>query len=134
MPDTLKTLFKRIQEGMEGVADAVLGDRAERLLDEEIRTIDDTLHGARGEHAAAKARRVANEQHQAAITIRIGEAEARVEALLKQGRATQARTAADQVVRLEAERSQRMHEGHELAAQERTAETSGVLDVREVKG
>ena len=33
MPDTLKTLFKRIQEGMEGVADAVLGDRAERLLD-----------------------------------------------------------------------------------------------------
>lgn len=119
MPDTLKTLFKRIQEGMEGVADAVLGDRAERLLDEEIRTIDDALHGARGEHAAAKARRVANEQHQAAITTRIGEAEARVEALLKQGRATQARTAADQVVRLEAERSQRVHEGHELAAQER---------------
>ena len=58
MPDTLKTLFKRIQEGMEGVADAVLGDRAERLLDEEIRAIDDALHGARGEHAAAKARLV----------------------------------------------------------------------------
>ncbi|WP_313495905.1 PspA/IM30 family protein [Pseudoxanthomonas mexicana] len=119
MPDTLKTLFKRIQEGMEGVADAVLGDRAERLLDEEIRAIDYALHGARGEHAAAKARRVANEQHQAAITARIGEAEARVETALKQGRATQARTAADQVVHLEAERSQRMHEGHVLGTQER---------------
>ena len=119
MPDTLKTLFKRIQEGMEGVADAVLGDRAERLLDEEIRAIDDALHGARGEHAAAKARRVANEQHQAAITARIGEAEARVETALKQGRVTQARTAADQVVHLEAERSQRMHEGHVLGTQER---------------
>ena len=119
MPDTLKTLFKRIQEGMEGGADAVLGDRAERLLDEEIRAIDDALHGARGEHAAAKARRVANEQHQAAITARIGEAEARVETALKQGRVTQARTAADQVVHLEAERCQRMHEGHVLGTQER---------------
>lgn len=119
MPDTLKTLFKRIQEGMEGVADAVLGDRAERLLDEEIRATDDALHDARGEHAAAKARRVANEQHQSAITARIGETEARVEASLKQGRATQARTTADQVVRLEAERSQRMQEGQALAAQER---------------
>ena len=44
MPDTLKTLFKRIQEGMEGLAGAVIGDRAERLLDEEIRAVDDALH------------------------------------------------------------------------------------------
>jgi phage shock protein A len=119
MPDTLKTLFKRIQEGMEGIAGAVMGDRAERLLDEEIRTIDDALHGARGEHAAAKARRVANEQHQAALAARIGEIEAKVESALRQGRATQARMAADDVVRLQAERSQRIEEGHELAAHER---------------
>ena len=57
MPDALKSLFKRIQDGMEGVADAVLGERAERLLDSEIRTVDDGLHAARGDHAAAKARR-----------------------------------------------------------------------------
>jgi phage shock protein A len=119
MPDTLKTLFKRIQEGMEGIAGAVMGDRAERLLDEEIRTIDDALHGARGEHAAAKARRVANEQHQAALAARIGEIEAKVESALRQGRATQARTAADDVVRLQAERGQRIEEGHELATHER---------------
>lgn len=119
MPDTLKTLFKRIQEGMEGLAGAVMGDRAERLLDEEIRTIDDALHGARGEYAAAKARRVANEQQQVALTTRIGETEARVEAALRQGRATQARTAADDVVRLQTERSRRVVEGQDLATQER---------------
>ena len=119
MPDTLKTLFKRIQEGMEGLAGAVMGDRAERLLDEEIRAIDDALHGARGEHAAAKAPRVANEQHLAAQAPRIGELEAKVESALRQGRATQARTAADDVVRLQAERAQRMEEGHDLATQER---------------
>ncbi|WP_296282161.1 PspA/IM30 family protein [Pseudoxanthomonas sp.] len=119
MPDTLKTLFKRIQEGMEGLAGAVMGDRAERLLDEEIRAVDDALHGARGEHAAAKARRVANEQHQAALATRIGETEAKVESALRQGRTTQARAAADDVVRLQAQRSQRLEEGHELAAQER---------------
>ena len=119
MPDTLKTLFKRIQDGMEGLAGAVMGDRAERLLDEEIRAVDDALHGARGEHAAAKARRVANEQHQAALATRIGETEAKVESALRQGRATQARAAADDVVRLQAQRSQRTEEGHDLAAQER---------------
>lgn len=119
MPDTLKTLFKRIQEGMEGLAGAVMGDRAERLLDEEIRAIDDALHGARLEHAAAKARRVANEQHQTALTARIGETEAKVESALRQGRATQARTTADSVVHLQAERSQRMEEGQDLLIHER---------------
>ncbi|MBD9470498.1 PspA/IM30 family protein [Pseudoxanthomonas sp. PXM01] len=119
MPDTLKTLFKRIQEGMEGLAGAVMGDRAERLLDEEIRTIDDALHGARGEHATAKARRVANEQHQAALAVRIGETEAKVETALRQGRATQARAAADDVVRQQAERSQRAEEGQDLTVHER---------------
>ncbi|WAC62126.1 PspA/IM30 family protein [Pseudoxanthomonas sp. SL93] len=119
MPDTLKTLFKRIQEGMEGLAGSVMGDRAERLLDEEIRTIDDALHATRGEHAAAKARRVASEQHQANLVARIGEVEAKVETALRQGRATQARKAADEVVHLQAERSQRVAEGQELAMQER---------------
>ena len=119
MPDTLKTLFKRIQEGMEGLAGAVMGDRAERLLDEEIRAVDDALHGARGEHAAAKARRVASEQHQAALAARIGEMEAKVEAALRQSRATQARKAADEVVQLQAERRQRAAESQQLATQER---------------
>lgn len=119
MPDTLKTLFKRIQEGMEGLADAVMGDRAERLLDGEIRAVDDALHEARGQHAAAKARRIANEQRQAVLTSQMGEAEATVDAALRQDRLAQARTAADEVVRLETERSERMEEAQRLAALER---------------
>lgn len=119
MPDTLKTLFKRIQEGMDGVAGAVMGDRAERLLDAEIRSIDDALHTARGEYAAAKARRIANEQHQAALSTRIVEAEARVEAALRQDRTTQARHAADEVVRLQAERDACAGEAQELQSHER---------------
>lgn len=119
MPDTLKTLFKRIQEGMEGLAGAVLGDRAERLLDEEIRAVDDALHAARAEHAAAKARRIAGERHQAALAADIAEAEAKVEAALRQDRTAQARAAADDVVRLQARRGERAAEGRELAAQER---------------
>ena len=51
MPDTLKTLFRRIQEGMEGLTDAILGDRAERLLDQEIRAIDDALRNGRDDLA-----------------------------------------------------------------------------------
>jgi phage shock protein A len=118
MPDTLKSLFKRIQEGMEGVADAVLGERAERLLDGEIRSVDDGLHAARGEHAAAKARRIANEQRQAALAADIATLEAKVESALRQRRTTQAHAAATDVVRLQDHREELMGQGRDLAAQE----------------
>lgn len=118
MPDTLKKLFRRIQEGMEGIADAVLGDRAERLLDEEIRTVDDALHSARAEHAAAKARRIANDHRLAESKSRIAETEARVESLLRQRRTGQARTAAADVVRQQDARDELDAQGKELLAQE----------------
>lgn len=118
MPETLKLLFKRIQDGMEGLADAVLGERAERLLDDEIRTVDDALHRAHGEHAAAKARRIANEQHLAASTAQLATAEARVESALRQRRTQQARTAAEQVVRLQEQRDEWIRHARDLAAQE----------------
>ena len=118
MPDALKCLFKRIQDGMEGVADAVLGERAERLLDSEIRTVDDGLHAARGDHAAAKARRIANEQRQAELAADIATAEAKVESALRQRRATQAHAAATDVVRLQARRDELVAQGRDLAAQE----------------
>ena len=50
-----RKLFQSIQDDIEGLGDAVFGDRAERLLDEEIRGVDELLHNTRGEHAAAKA-------------------------------------------------------------------------------
>lgn len=118
MPETLKLLFKRIQDGMEGLADAVLGERAERLLDDEIRTVDDALHRARGEHAAAKARRIANEQHLAASTAQLATAEARVESALRQRRTQQARAAAEQVVRLQERREEWIRQARVLATQE----------------
>jgi phage shock protein A len=118
MPDALKSLFKRIQEGMEGVADAVLGERAERLLDGEIRAVDDSLHAARGEHAAAKARRIANEQRQAELAADIATTEAKVESALRQRRATQAHAAANDVVRLQDRREELIVQGRDLAAQE----------------
>jgi phage shock protein A len=118
MPDALKSLFKRIQDGMEGVADAVLGERTERLLDGEIRTVDDGLHAARGDHAAAKARRIANEQRQVELAADIATAEAKVESALRQRRTTQAHTAATDVVRLQERRDDMVAQGRELAAQE----------------
>jgi len=118
MPDALKSLFKRIQDGMEGVADAVLGERAERLLDSEIRTVDDGLHAARGDHAAAKARRIANEQRQAELAADIATTEAKVESALRQRRTSQAHAAATDVVRLQERRDELMAQGRDLAAQE----------------
>lgn len=118
MPETLKLLFKRIQDGMEGLADAVLGERAERLLDDEIRTVDDALHQARGEHAAAKARRIANEQHLAASTAQLAAFEARVESALRQRRTGQARATAEQVVQLQEQRNERNRQASVLASQE----------------
>ncbi len=118
MPETLKILFKRIQEGMEGLADAVLGERAERLLDNEIRTVDDALHQARGEHAAVKARRIASEQHLAASNAELATAEARVDAALRQRRAQQARAAAEQVVRLQERREDWIRQSRLLVTQE----------------
>ena len=48
-----RKLFQSIQDDIEGLGDAVLGDRTERLLDDEIRGVDERLHDARNRHAAA---------------------------------------------------------------------------------
>jgi len=115
MADPLKKLFKHIQEGMEGLADAVLGERAERLLEDEISAIDDELHRARGEHAAAKARRIANDLHQAALGEQLLATEAKVESALRGRRTQQARAAAEQVVKVEVQRNEKLSQGRELA-------------------
>ena len=98
-----RKLFQSIQDDIEGLGDAVFGDRAERLLDEEIRGVDELLHNARGEHAAAKARRIDAQLHAQQTKTDIRDAEAEVEAQLKRRRSSAARDAAGEVVRLQAQ-------------------------------
>lgn len=97
-----RRLFQSIQDDIEGVGEAVFGDRAERLLDGEIREVDDLLHRTRGEHAAAKARRIDAQQQVQHVKAGIREAEAEVEAQLKRRRGTAARSAAAEVVGMQA--------------------------------
>lgn len=97
-----RRLFQSIQDDIEGIGEAVFGDRAERLLDDEIREVDDLLHRTRGEHAAAKARRIDAQQQGQQLKAGIREAEADVEAQLKRRRSTAARAAAVEVVGLQA--------------------------------
>ena len=98
-----RTLFQSIQDDIEGVGNAVFGDRAERLLDEEIREVDELLHRARNEHAATKARRIDGQQRAQQSKHDLRDAETEVEAQLKRRRTTAARDAAAKVVRLQAQ-------------------------------
>lgn len=118
MPDSLKILFRRIQGGMEGLADALLGDRAERLLDEDIRDLDDALYTARGQHAAAKAQRIANDQHLATVKADISRCEADIDTALRRRQASRARTLALDVVRLQNERVERVDVSVDLSGRE----------------
>lgn len=96
-----RRLFQSVQDDIEGLGDAVFGDRAERLLDAEIREVDELLHRSRGEHAAARARRIDARLQAQRLKGEVGAAEAEVEAQLKRRRATAARAAATEVVHLQ---------------------------------
>lgn len=61
MSDTLKSLFKRIQQGVGDFEDALHGDRIERLLDQEIRDTDQALYQARNDANSIKAQRITAE-------------------------------------------------------------------------
>lgn len=97
-----RRLFQSIQDDIEGIGEAVFGDRAERLLDDEIREVDDLLHRTRNEYASAKAQRIDRQQQVQQLKVAIREAEADVEAQLKRRRSTAARAAAGEVVHLRA--------------------------------
>lgn len=58
MSDTLKKLFKRFQQGVGDLEDALQGDRAERLLDQDIRDTDQALYQARNDANGLKALRI----------------------------------------------------------------------------
>ncbi|QIL19372.1 PspA/IM30 family protein [Thermomonas sp. HDW16] len=113
-----RKLFQSIQDDIEGVGNAVFGDRAERLLDEEIREVDELLHNTRNEHAAAKARRIDTQQRAQQLKAEIRETEAAVEAQLKRRRTTAARDAAGEVVRLHAQLADMQADAAEMELQE----------------
>lgn len=77
MSDALKGLFKRIQQGVGDLEDALHGDRVERLLDQEIRDTDQALYQARNDANGVKALRIAAET--AADTERVRAAALRAE-------------------------------------------------------
>lgn len=113
-----RKLFQSVQDDIEGLGDAVFGDRAERLLDEEIRGVDELLHTTRGEHATAKARRIDAQQHAQRSKAAVREAEAEVEAQLKRRRNAAAREAAGEVVRLQSQLAEMLADATAMEAQE----------------
>ena len=113
-----RKLFQSIQDDIDGLGDAVFGDRTERLLDDEIRGVDERLHDARNRHAAAKARRIDAQQHAQQLKLGIRDAEAEVEAQLKRRRTSAARDAAGIVVRLQARLAELQADANEMDAQE----------------
>ena len=113
-----RKLFQSIQDDIEGLGDAVFGDRTERLLDDEIRGVDERLHDARNRHAAAKARRIDAQQHAQQLKGDLRDAEAEVEAQLKRRRTSAARDAAGIVVRLQAQLAELQADASEMDAQE----------------
>ena len=113
-----RKLFQSIQDDIEGLGDAVLGDRNDRLLDDEIRGVDERLHDARNRHAAAKARRIDAQQHAQQLKGDLRDAEAEVEAQLKRRRTSAARDAAGIVVRLQARLAELQADANEMDAQE----------------
>jgi len=97
MTDALRKIFRRLQDGVGELGDALLGDRAERALDLEIRDIDQALHAARDDAAEIKARRVRAGDLAAESRQARGQLEDEVAALLRRRRKTAAR---EQAVRL----------------------------------
>lgn len=91
MPDTLKKVFKRIQDGVGELGDALLGDRIERALDQDIRDVDQALHVARNDAAAIKAGRIRVQQAAQESTLALAQLEGEISALLRRRRKTAAR-------------------------------------------
>lgn len=113
-----RRLFQSIQDDIEGLGDAVFGDRTERLLDDEIRGVDELLHNTRNEYAAAKARRIDAQQRAQRLKADVRAAEAIVEAQLKRRRRTAAREAAAHVVCLQAQLVEMQVDATEMEVQE----------------
>jgi len=98
VPDALKKVFKRIQEGVGELGDALLGDRIERAFDQDIRDVDQALRMARDDAASIKARRIRAEELAQETRSSLGQLEGEVSTLLRQRRKSAAREKAGLLV------------------------------------
>lgn len=102
MNHPLKKLLSTLRGNVEEIGNAVLGNKALRLLDEDIRQADLALHRTRQEADAAKARRIHAEDVASKSQAKLREQEAVVATHLADGRPGLARRAAQKVVEIEA--------------------------------
>lgn len=126
MPSLLGQWLARLGEDVAGVSDALFGDKVERQLDQDIRDLDDTLHRVRADIAAAKAARIAGEQHAQDLRTRIASLTAQAEQAMRARRRAQAREAAERIVGLQAHLDEERLRAKSLQARE--AELAHVLE------
>lgn len=101
MAGLLAQWLARLGEDVAGMSEALLGDKVERQLDQDIRDIDDALHRARAEAASAKARRIVASELEREQRTRIAELTRQAEQALRSRKRSQARTIAEQIAALD---------------------------------
>lgn len=101
----LTRLLEQLREGFEGLGESLAGSRAQRVLESEIRALDDSLLGLRAELASLKARRVLSVQHQDALAVRVQHTEAQALDALRAADTRHAHELAGVIAALEQDRA-----------------------------
>lgn len=129
MSDSLKQLFRRLQDDVGELGEALFGDRMERVLDQEIREVDQALHRARDDAAAIKAQRIAAQDALRTAQARLLQAEAEAAALLATRKRAPAREKAALIVEYRAALDELQRQAAEHAdAEEQLAHLVGQLE------
>lgn len=101
-----KNLFQRLQDSMDELSDALSGtSTAERLLDTDIRQLDDNLHNWRQQAAALKAQRISTSEHIRDHAARIRALEADALDALRARRTSAARELAERIAGVQTEKA-----------------------------
>ena len=127
-----KDLLKRMQESMDELGDTLSGtSTAERLLDADIRQLDDELQGWRGQAASLKAQRITSAERQRAHAARIRELEADALDALRTRRRTHARELAERIAHAQVAKAEEKSQLDGLQAHEK--ELLHVIEQGELK-
>lgn len=102
-----KDLFKRMQHGLDELGDALSGiSTAERLLDTDIRQLDDDLRGWRQQAATLKAQRITGSENLREQAALIRQLESDALDALRAHRKTAARELAERIARAQATKAE----------------------------
>ena len=129
MSSPIKRLVSTVRGGVAELGSAVFGDKAMRLLDEQIRDTGDALHLAKADLDTAKARRIHAENSANTIRAELAQHEAAVAAQLAGNKTRQARQAAAAVVSVEA----RLQEAKTVSADHQRIEAQLALAVQQLQ-